>query len=119
MRSRHEYAQLFPVSGDRTDAHRHVRDRAVRMARLRAMRRRAAAVRARRRLGRRYSLFLPRRTLARSLARNFRALLSCLGEPDRDRLLPALDRAAFAAATAFQSSLLPPTHRAFDALRCG
>src|SRR3982751_2229780 len=105
MRSRHEYAKLLPLPGDRADAHRHVRYRAMWMARLRAMRRRAATVRARRRLGRRYSLFLSRRTLTRSLTRwvagILPALLSRLGQANRDRPLAALHGAAFAAATAF------------------
>src|SRR5262249_46761024 len=49
-----------------------------------------------------------RATSRASLARDLGALLSRLGETDRDGLLPALDR--FAAASALQFSALHPVH---------
>src|SRR6185503_4184967 len=53
------------------------------------------------------------------LARNFRALLARLGQPDRDRLLAALHLAAVTFLPALERSLLLAMHRALDALARG
>jgi len=48
---------------------------------------------------------------ARFLARDFGALLPCLGEADCDRLFPALHAPAFAALTRSQRTAFPASHR--------
>lgn len=53
----------------------------------------------------------------RFLPRDFRAPLSCLGEPDGNRLLAALDRTALAAFAGFQGSPFFAVHGALHALR--
>src|SRR5262245_35887557 len=59
---------------------------------------------------------LPRRAPRRRLPRHLPALLACLAEPDRNRLLPARHPAARAA---LQRTLLLPPHCRLDALRRG